>query len=195
MRQEMGNQEFEAKKLEYQMAQEMLRHYDALNWQIGSILIAAVVILSGFAINKDVIELAKRGPGVRWMLILSLPSLSLFVLGVWLLWFRRHRFLYNLRNEVLHRLESQLGMYHHLRVAESVPPKKNGGWHNRFTNAKNEAGHDDDHFRPFYPLKPQGPSGYSLAKILVFGLPAAQLLLLLLIFWFLGLISPRTWFG
>lgn len=49
----------ELKKFEYKMAQDMLKHYDTLNWQIGSILIAGVLLLTGLAINKEVIELMR----------------------------------------------------------------------------------------------------------------------------------------
>lgn len=170
----MEPQEFEKKKFEYQMAQEMLRHYDALNWQIGLILIASVLILTGFSLNPDTIELAKKSVEVRRMLSLGIPALSLFVLGIWLLWFRRHRTLYNFRNEVIHRLELQLGMYHHLRVAEL----DSGVVGDRFEQARLNAGHDLASFKPLYPLVLKGPSGYTLAKILAFGLPFLQYLLL-----------------
>ena len=170
----MDTQEFEKKKFEYQMAQEMLRHYDALNWQIGSILIAGVVVLTGFVINKDIIELAKKSFEVRWMLNLGIPFLSLFVLGNWLLWFRRHRFLYNFRNEVLHRLEIQLGMYHFLRVAAADIADIE-----QLASARKRAGHDSATFTPLYPLGVlTGLSGYTLAKVLALGIPFAQLVLL-----------------
>ncbi|MBI4802072.1 MAG: hypothetical protein HY796_06075 [Elusimicrobia bacterium] len=46
----MTDIEFNKKKLEYTAAQEMLCHYDSLNWQIGAALIAATVILTGLAL-------------------------------------------------------------------------------------------------------------------------------------------------
>lgn len=178
----MDTQEFETKKLEYQMAQEMLRHYDALNWQIGSIFIAAVLILTGFAVNKDIIDLAKKSQGFRWTWTIGIPFLSWFVLYTWFLWFRRHRSLYNVRNEVLHRLEMQLGMYHFLRIAEvangkaSVDPQ--------LSKAKIDAGHDADAFKPLYSVAIERPSGYTLAKVLAFGIPCAQFILLCLLYRF-----------
>lgn len=175
-KQEMGAQEFEKKKFEYQMAQEMLRHYDALNWQIGSIFIAAVLILTGFAVNKDIIDLAKKSHGLRWTLIIGIPLISWFVLFTWLLWFRRHRSLYNFRNEVLHRLEMQLGMYHFLRIAEAEKGKASVD--PQLCKAKIDAGHDAAAFNPLYPVALENPSGYTLAKVLAFGIPFGQLILL-----------------
>lgn len=172
----MDTQEFEKKKFEYQMAQEMLRHYDVMNWQIGSILIAAVLIFTGFAVNKDIIELAKKSCELRWILNLGIPLLSFFVLFTWLLWFRRHRSLYNFRNEVLHRLEMQLGMYHFLLVAEA--DNTNASINPQLSKAKIDAGHDDAAFKPLYPLVLKGPSGYMLAKVLAFGVPCGQIILL-----------------
>ena len=109
----------EIKKLEYQMAHEMLRHYDTLNWQIGSILIAGVLVLTGLIINKDAIELMGTSLAVGLGITLGLPAISFLILRTWLSWFARHQQLYNFRNEVLHRLEFQLKMYHNLKVAEA----------------------------------------------------------------------------
>lgn len=52
------------RKLEYIAAQEMLRHYDSLNWQIGAILIASTVLLTGMVLNKEVIDLRARDSSV-----------------------------------------------------------------------------------------------------------------------------------
>jgi len=172
----MDAQEFEKKKFEYQMAQEMLRHYDALNWQIGSILIAAVLILTGFAVNKDIIDLAKKSPGLHWTLNLGIPFISLFVLFTWLLWFRWHRMLYNFRNEVIHRIEMQLGMYHFLRVAEASSDDVSANL--QLTKAKIDAGHDSSAFEPLYSVALQNPSGYTLAWVLALGIPFGQMILL-----------------
>ena len=114
----MTPEEINIKTVEYQMAQEMLRHYDSLNWQIGSILIAAVLVLTGFTLNKDIIVLAQTSTNIRFTITIGIPTFSLFILGIWLLWFRRHRNMYNFRNEVMQRIEFQLGMYHHLLNVE-----------------------------------------------------------------------------
>lgn len=168
--------EFETKKFEYRMAQQMLRHYDTLNWLIGTILIAAVLMLTGLVTDGNLIGLAKQNGNIRCAVSAGIPALSLFVLGTWLLWFRRHRALYNFRNEVIHRLELQLGMYHYLRVAESDLAG------DAFEQARVNAGHDSLHFKPLYPLALSGPSGYTLAKVLTFGLPLMQLLLFCALF-------------
>jgi hypothetical protein len=124
--------DLEVKKLEYSAAQDMLKHYDTLNWQIGSILIAGVVVLTGLVVNKDTAELMRCSREVARVLTSGIPGMSLMIMGAWCLWFHRHRDLYNFRNETLHRIEAQLGMYHFLRVAEAnltligltqLPPK------------------------------------------------------------------------
>lgn len=164
----MKEDEIKIKLFEYRMAQEMVRHYDSLNWYIGSILIGSLIVITGIAINS--MGVASIGDSHHFS-ILSIPFLSLFVLGVWLLWFRRHRNLYNYRNEVLHRIEFELGMYHHLLVVESDLKSEAA----RLGDAKKNAGYGEGAFEPLYTLRPVGPSGYSLAKVLTFGIPAFQL--------------------
>jgi hypothetical protein len=176
--------EFEKKKLEYVAAQEMLRHYDSLNWQIGSILIAGVIVLTGLVVNKDIVVTMQQSHMTAWTLILSIPVFSAFVLITWWLWFRRHRDLYNLRNEVLHRLERELGMYHFLRVVEA-DPKSKPDVGNTLIAAKKAAGYDG--FEPLYGLsKLTRPSGSTLVAVLAFGIPFIQFLLL----FFLAFASP-----
>lgn len=177
----MDDMTFETKKLEYEMAQEMLRHYDSLNWQIGSILCAAALVLTGLALNKDLIELARSSWHLRLSITCGIPLLSIFVLGAWLFWFRRHRAMYNLRSEVLHRLEIQLGMFHHLLSA--VSDGRGDSKREDVENAKRASGHDEPHFRPLYPVRLQGPSGYCLARLLGFGVPIVQLVILWFAYW------------
>ena len=185
----MDQQTFETKKLEYQMAQEMLRHYDILNWHIGSILIAAVIILTGLVVRKEIIDLARESRQIGVVIMLGTPLFSFFVLRVWLLWFRRHRDLYNFRNEVLYRLEAQLGMYHFLRVVEanlpSVSDDASVSFENAWRNAKKKAEHTANQMPILAPYqnKLAGPSGYALGKALAVGIPAAQFLLLSSLFW------------
>ena len=174
----------QSRQLEYQSAQDMLKHYDNLNWHIGSILIAATLILSGMSLNKDTIEIITAA-GTRGLIIsFAIPSISFFVLFIWFLWFRRHRVLYNFRNETIHRLEQQLGMYHFLRVIESEHESRRALDEKKkvLDAAKAQAGHDSASFVPFYKISPMpGPSGYSLAKALVAGIPLLQLILFLAI--------------
>ncbi len=164
------------KQFEYRMAQEMLRHYDVLNWYIGSVFIAAILIFTGFVVNKDLIKLAEQSSQLRWTVCLGIPLFSLFILFTWLLWFRRHRALYNLRNEVLHRLEIQMGLYHFLRVTEA--DQRDASTDSQLLRAKIGAGHDANAFTPLYPVVLSKPSGYALAKVLAFGIPVGQFILL-----------------
>jgi len=177
---EFDDKERENKRFEYEMAQQMLRHYDALNWQIGGILIAAVSIMTGFVLNGEFLSNAKESQALCYVITIGFPVFSLFVLIVWILWFRRHRDLYNLRNEVLYRLEVQLGMYHFLRVVEAVG-SQNAAFNKASDAAKKSAKHDSETFAPIVKNELSGPSGYKLAWVLAIGVPVLQFLLLLMI--------------
>jgi len=176
---QMADLDWERDKFEYQMAQEMLRHYDSLNWQIGSILIAGTLVLTGLIFNKDTVRLLyeRFWPTVASLLTANL--VSYLVLLIWLLWFRRHRAYYNLRNEVFHRIELGRGMYHHLAIAAgdlrnntNSPSAKEKL--DRVETARKAAYGD---FQVLYEVgKLPQPSGYSLAKVLAFGIPTLQLL-------------------
>ena len=167
----------ETQRFEYQMAQEMLRHYDTLNWQIGSILIAAVIIMTGFVLNADIFKIVNESRTVCYAIIIGFPAFSLFILVVWMLWFRRHRDLYNFRNEVLYRLETQLGMYHFLRVVEAVG-SNNKEFNEDSDKAKDLAKHDSEKYAPIVQNELSGPSGYKLAWVLAIGIPVMQFVLL-----------------
>lgn len=104
-------------KFEYQQAQDMLKHYDTLTWQTGNIFIAAIAVLTGLIFSKDGTDVLEKG----WrslIVVAGVPSISFVILSFWAFWFRRHRGLYQFRDDVLHRLEIKLGFYHFLRVAE-----------------------------------------------------------------------------
>lgn len=188
----------EIKKFEYEMAQEMLKHYDSLNWQIGSILIAGVLVLTGLAIDKDLVDLMRLSLPIGLVIALGVPALSLIILGAWWFWFHRHRQLYNYRNEVLQSIEFQLHMFHYLKVAQAViqgdlkanKRKEKLAWLREArvsarydaaaTNSSNEelGGH--------WPLfaenvKLTGLSGAKLAGILALVIPTLQLVVLLLL--------------
>jgi hypothetical protein len=178
----MDNLSFEKKKLEYTAAQEMLSHYDSLNWQIGSILIAATIVLTGLVLRQEVICIVKMPGLLSWLIAVGIPLFSFFVLGIWFLWFKRHRDLYNFRNETLHRLELELGLYHHLRAVEAdLSLKPCSSDKNKILDkAKTFAGYGKEGFSPFYSLSAlSGPSGFKLAKVLVVVIPSYQLVLLL----------------
>lgn len=174
--------DLEIKKLEYSAAQEMIRHYDSLNWQIGSILIAATIVLTGLVLRQEVIRIIQSNLTLSWLLVFGIPFFSLFILIAWLLWFRRHRDLYNFRNETLHRLEIELGLFHYLRVIEgdfSEEPESKA--YQTIAAAKSNAGHAENSFTPFYSIYLSKPSGYTIAKIISFGIPTFQLALFIAI--------------
>lgn len=178
----MENIDFEKKKLEYNAAQEMLRHYDSLNWQIGAILIAATILLTGLVLRKEVIDLIQSDGLISVLIVLGIPAFSFFILVVWLLWFRRHRDLYNFRNETLHRLEISLGMYHYLRILEAkFSSKPNSDEIKKLNTAKSNAGYGENSFVPFFPLRSSGPSGFTLAIALAIVIPCFQFILFLAI--------------
>jgi hypothetical protein len=101
---ELSREEKENYRLEYQMCQEMLRHYDTLNWQIGSIFIAAVFLLVGTSLPGLLESAAKFEYG--FPLIIALSAILMFA---WLIFFLRHRAIYNVRNYRLKKLEELLG--------------------------------------------------------------------------------------
>ncbi|HEV7134972.1 MAG TPA: hypothetical protein VGN27_14690 [Gaiellaceae bacterium] len=172
------NSEATVKLAEYSHAQDMLKHYDIITWQIGSIVMGANAVLIGL-VGTLVVKLDWLG-----MLVAAATAVFTWVpLEAWYQTFTRHRSLYNLRNETLHRLEIQLGMYHFLRAAE--------------------AGSDDENFRasgildldaartrayvspdgtPFSPLWPglglDGISSHKMVAKLRYGMPAAVFILL-----------------
>jgi len=139
-------------------------------------------VLTGIVLRKEVIDLIQAKGLLSWLVIVGISAFSLFILSVWLLWFRRHRALYNFRNETLHRLEIDLGLYHYLRVVEAAfSNKPNSDEAKTLAAAKSNAGHAVEQFKPFYDLHLPPPFGYALAKILVFGIPGFQLALFLAI--------------
>lgn len=109
-----SREEIDVKLAEYAAAQDMLKHYDTLNWQIGSILIGANAVLLGL-----VVGLLGRIGWLGILVALAVSAFSFVLLESWWRWFDRHRVLYNFRNETLQRIELQLGMFHFLRVVAS----------------------------------------------------------------------------
>jgi len=159
---------------EYEAAQEMLRHYDALNWQIGAIFVSANAILLGLVANRSFLELFEDHLALGVLAAALLSSFSGSLLVAWWLWFRRHRDLYNFRNETIHRIEQQLGMYHFLRVVEAEK-----GFGEQLAEARLRSGHDA--FRPFYRPSLHWPSGYKLARALAFVIPTLEFAVLVVL--------------
>jgi hypothetical protein len=168
---------------EYKAAQEMLRHYDTLNWQIGAILIAATTILTGLAFQSEVVKLLQHKNYLSLLIVVAIPLLSWAVLETWHRWYRRHRDLYNLRNETMHRIELELGMYHWLRSAEADQSRDRAANKESLRileTASRRVGYGD-WFTPLYVLSPSGQSGADLARSFSRFLPLFQLGLLILI--------------
>ena len=171
-RQGLSDAGVQIKLAEYVQAQDMLKHYDALNWQIGSILIGANAVLLGLVVNLL--------PNVGWWGLLVAVAVSVFsfvLLDAWMRWFTRHRDLYNFRNETLHRIEVQLGMYHFLPVAEAslmrdLRPDEQVQARSARASAYSVPGGRE--FLPLYPgLSLGGTSGYNTARRLRVLVPVA----------------------
>lgn len=90
-------------RLEYEKTQEMAIHYDTLNWTIGSILIAGVFVTIGIV-------------GEKIQLYPHLAIFSFIVLGVWRLYYKRHKEIQRIKFRRLHEIEKRLKMAQHLRV-------------------------------------------------------------------------------
>ena len=100
----------------YEKAQEMLIHYDNLNWQIGSILVGSSLVSMGLSLQK----------GADSTLTLVLALAGMISSFAWIFWFTRHMALYNLRNDVLYMIEEKLGFQHHSLSMEN--DVKSGRW-------------------------------------------------------------------
>jgi hypothetical protein len=112
------DKDIELKKFEYSMAHSMFRHYEVLEWQIGSILISGTLIFTGLALSKDSIDYISGNSITGWCTIIGIPLLSLIILFVWRLWLNTTAFKENLSSEVMDRIKLQLGMYNSLRLVE-----------------------------------------------------------------------------
>lgn len=179
-----ANSDWERDKFEYQMAQEMLRHYDSLNWQIGAILIAGTLVLTALVFKGDALALLNQSFWPTVSVLLVAPFISFLVLSCWALWFRRHRSLYNLRNEVCHRIEFRYHMFHYLRVVKADLSKPRHRFRSRgpeLEQAAKQAGYKlaggNEGFQPIYEHDGNGlprPSGHKLVWCLALGIPIIQ---------------------
>jgi hypothetical protein len=189
--------EREVKLAEYGHAQDMLKHYDSLNWQIGSILIGANAVLLGLVANVLPAAIPKTG---WWALLIAggVAAFSRVLLRSWRIWFKRHRDLYNFRNETMHRIETQLGMYHFLRVVEAekqleleLPDDGRALSDEQVRIAATlrparayAYGQGEPAFEPLYPRRRLGAtSGNDLADRLAFWVPILELVVLVALIW------------
>jgi hypothetical protein len=90
---------------EYVLTQQMAIHYDQMNWQIGSILIAGIFISIGIIGNKI--------DAYLWLGIISFV-----ILYAWNRFYFRHKAIQNKKFERLHEIESELGFCQHLKIKE-----------------------------------------------------------------------------
>jgi hypothetical protein len=107
----------------------------------------------------------------------AVSTFSWALLEAWFRWFERHRVLYNFRNETLHRLELQLGMYHFLRVVEAEGGENPATMAEQVAPAKLAAYAlpDGTAFAPIYSPSLKGTmSGFKIAKWLARGLPVVE---------------------
>lgn len=107
MNQEIENNQDRKDELlkEYEMTQQMAVHYDQMNWQIGSILIAGIFIGIGII-------------GTKIEAYLLLCIISFLILFVWSKFYFRHKAIQNTKFERLHEIEDQLNFRQHLMVKE-----------------------------------------------------------------------------
>lgn len=171
------------KLAEYAAAQEMVRHYDTLNWQIGSILIGANAVL--FGVVAGILGRIDWPGG--FLVATAVAGFSAFLLLAWRLWYKRHRALYNFRHETMHRIELQLGMYHHLRVAWDPSGRKaqNVKAVERQVPAARDAAqvmYGEYAFEPLYTVTlEKTQSGDKLAKHIWWVMPSLEFLALVLV--------------
>jgi len=92
---------------EYHRTQEMLIHYDKLNWSIGSILVGSNIMALGFISGTS-----NPNPSILFVAALGGSFLSF----AWIMWFYRHASIYDVKNDRLYMIEHQLGMFQHRMV-------------------------------------------------------------------------------
>jgi hypothetical protein len=85
---------------QYKETQTMLRHYDNLNWNIGSILVGSNLVAMGFVAQQNSNPFILVGAAVAGMCSL----------WAWELWYLRHAAIYNVKNDVLYIIEEKLNM-------------------------------------------------------------------------------------
>jgi hypothetical protein len=193
-------------RFEYEMAQQMLCHYDRLNWTIGSILIAGVIAMTGLVVNNDIIAMMSNHRWASMAVVIFIPLISFYLLTIWTIWFYNHKEFYDARNEVFHRIEPQLKMYHYLQVVERLPSTKNIPYRAEYCErSRRKAGYVDgatppfeqqtvcsqQSFFPIYSWRSQHKriAGHALTLWLSRGIPVLQFAMLFIIW----IISNWNW--
>jgi len=97
---------------EYKATQDMMKHFDILRWQVGSVLIGAVAVVTGFAFYST--------QASRWFPFLFFFSLILMATWIVLLEFCGRWNKQKIRR--LHELEEHLDFHQH-RYCRSVERK------------------------------------------------------------------------
>lgn len=100
------NDDIKLLMFEYEEAQKMLAHYDNLNWEIGSILIGSNIVALGF--------IASATPSGNLIIGTALGGIS--SLTTWIMWYFRHAYIYNVKNDRLYIIESKLKIWQHRMV-------------------------------------------------------------------------------
>ncbi len=95
--------------IEYVQANELVRHYDTVDWIVGSIFIPISITLLGVSFTEPILE---QGLGVA--LALSISSIGMYL--VWLLLDWRYSFFCQVAYERIHKIEERFGMDTHRRI-------------------------------------------------------------------------------
>jgi len=74
-------------RFEYQMAQDMLRHYDNLNWLIGTILIGGILAMTGLLIGSGIGNIIVNNKYIGGVICLPVSLFSFIIMRMWLKWF------------------------------------------------------------------------------------------------------------
>jgi hypothetical protein len=107
----MDNRRVKALIEEYKAKQDMYKHFNVLKWQVGSVLIGAIAVVTGFAFSSD--------QASRWFPFLFFSLILMVTWGVYgelcTLWNQQ-------KIRRLHKLEEDLDFYQH-RYCDWVRPR------------------------------------------------------------------------
>jgi hypothetical protein len=125
-REEISQREENLRRFEYDKCFETFKHYDTLNWQIGGILVAGLMIFSGQIIAK-VMEDGAINPCVyNWLPFVGLLNYTVMI--IWIKFFLRHRELYNSRINRMREIEDILNINNFRIAAKEMYPEKLEYW-------------------------------------------------------------------
>jgi len=97
---------------EYKATQHMLNHFDTLRWQVGSVLIGAIAVVTGFVFYS--------AQASRWFPFLFF--FSLILMGTWIVHLEFCGLWHGQKIRRLRELEENLDFHQH-RYCQSVKPK------------------------------------------------------------------------